>query len=427
MDHRIAHWPTAEPLGPVVVSIGVFDGVHVGHRALLSAAVGDARARSVPSVALTFDTDPERVLHPDAAPPELLTLPERTEALLETGIDDVIVVAFTAELAAMEPETFLDAVLARCCTPLAIHVGEDFRFGARAAGDVTTLHAWGAAHDASVRVHPTVRVGGEPVSATRIRRLIARGDVRAAGALMLRPPRLHGTVEHGRGEGRGIGFATANLAPRPGSAVPADGVYAGRATLADGSQWPAAISIGVPPSFAAASDTIEAHLIGYEGDLYGTELTLEFFERLRDLVRFGTVHELRHAIADDIERTRAIARAADNAPMADDPLMLEAAEVAAANAPLPTQFRRLTEQEAATWVTVFGPAKISALFLDGGVSGALIAGPLADAGIPFAWLPFPPELAQTARPDLNWQREFRLLVPPEHAQTAREIIRRLLR
>lgn len=427
MSHRIDHWPTAERLGPVVVSIGVFDGVHVGHRALLSAAVGDARARSVPSVALTFDTDPQRVLDPDAAPPELLTFHERTEALLETGVDHVVVVPFTPELAAMEPEAFLDTVLARCCTPLAIHVGEDFRFGARASGDIATLHAWGAEHDASVRAHPTVRVGGEPVSATRIRRLIAEGDVRAAGALMLRPPRLHGTVEHGRGEGRGIGFATANLTPHPGSAVPADGVYAGRATLADGSQWPTAISIGVPPSFPEASDTIEAHLIGYDGDLYGSELTLEFLERLRDLVRFETLHELRHAIADDLDRTRAIVRAAESAPLVDDPLVLEAAEIAAASAPHPSQYRRLTDAEAQTWVTVFGPAKVSALFLDGGVSGALVAGPLADAGIPFAWLPFPPELAQTARPDLNWQREFRLLVPPEHAEAAREIIRRLLR
>ena len=185
------------PLGRAVVAMGVFDGVHTGHRALLGATLAEARRSGALSVALTFDRDPDQVIHPEAAAPELLAPDDRVSLLSATGVDVVLVVPFTTDIARMPPETFLDAVLGACCDPVAIHVGHGFRFGAKAAGDLDTLYVWGVEHNTEVRPHELVVAHGEPVSSTRIRALVAAGDVKTADELLGRPTRVRGTVHRG--------------------------------------------------------------------------------------------------------------------------------------------------------------------------------------------------------------------------------------
>lgn len=421
-----------EPLGDAVVAMGVFDGVHLGHQALLAACVTEARRREALSVALTFDPDPEQVVFPEAAAPQLLSLDSRLRELARTGVDAVVVVEFTPQLGAMPAERFLDDVLGTAMCPLTIHVGEGFRFGVRAEGDLDTLYVWAAEHNADVSPHPLLVIDGSPVSSTRIRALVAEGRVAEAAGLLGRPPAVTGTVGHGRGEGAHIGFATANVHPEPHAALPADGVYAGRAVLGDGTAWPAAISVGTPPSFPSATDFLEAHLIGFEGDLYEDSLTLEFVERLREQCAFDDMSLLSAQIAHDIARTvelsGGVSLPTDQPPVfdedgVDDPVALAAAEEAVRHASRPFV---PADADIRGWVCVFGPHRMSTLFMDGGVAGSLITGPLEAVGIAYAWDPFSPENAQNARPDFNWMREFRLLVAPDDAAQARDILRSFL-
>ncbi len=439
MNRKCVTWEDGvAPLGRSVVAIGVFDGVHVGHQALLRATVQEARARTIRSVALTFDRDPDQVVTPDNAAPQLLSLNDKCGAILECGIDTVLVVPFTPAVAQMRPEDFLDAVLAQACTPVAIHVGHDFRFGAGAAGDVDALYVWGVEHGADVHPHRLVDVGSQPVSSTRIRGLVAAGDVAGAAELLGRGHRVTGTVHEGRRQGGQLGFPTANVAPAPYSALPADGVYAGRALTTEGVWWPAAISVGTPPTFPAARDYLEAHLIGYAGDLYGQTLELEFVERLRPLTGFASLEELSAAIARDVATTVEVVGEASDEPataptdlafhntdayfsdsdIIEDPEALAAAEAAVAALDGGQDYTAFDE----TWVTVMGPTRIASLFADGGVGAFMITSPLRAAGIPFAWDPFSPEETMQARPDFNWWRTFSLLVPPEHAADARELL-----
>lgn len=462
MTKRVDWMPDLQCTSRAVLAIGVFDGVHAGHRDLLADTVAEARRTGSASVALTFDRDPEQVLHPESASPALLTLDDRVDELCRTGVDIALVVPFTAELAALTAEQFLDDVVASSCHPVAVHVGRDFRFGARAEGDLDTLYVWGVENHVEVRPHDLLEVGGVPVTSTRIRALVDTGDVAAAAELLGRPTRVHGHVHAGRGEGADIGFATANVTPLDHACIPGDGVYAGRVRLTDGTTWPSAISVGIPPTFPEARDFLEAHLIGYEGDLYGDEVTLEFIERLRAQESFPTRSMLAEAIARDLETTREIVRqyeertpdvpmrfdspgshgdrAAtlgetfidllsteeeldDGTPVIEDLAALEAAEEAVRNAPRPGSCGIQPPPDSIDdWQVVYGPVRLSSLMSDGGISAALIAGPIADAGIPLVWDPMAPELAQSVRPDLNWQRQFSLLVPPDHADEARELL-----
>ena len=413
-------------LGRAVVAIGVFDGVHAGHRDLLEAAVGRARHHGCLCIALTFDRDPDHVLHPQAATPALLTLEQRVAALATTGVDIVLVVPFTSELATTPATGFLDAVLGVCCRPVEVHVGRDFRFGAHASGDLDTLYVWGVEHGVEIRPRDLLEVDGLPVTSTRIRTLIAAGDVAGAARLLGTPPSVVGSVHRGRGAGSAIGFATANVVPTAHAALPADGVYAGSAVLGDGSVWPAAISVGTPPSFPEARDYVEAHLLDFEGDLYEQVITLGFVQRLRDQRAFTDIGGLSAAIAADIAMVRELFSPAplsgavelEGDPLVDDPVALEAAERSVANLPAEPAYVGFDS----TWECVLGPVRLATLFKSGGANAALITGPLADAGIPFVWDPFPPDRISSARPDLNWQREFRLLVAPGHAQAARALL-----
>lgn len=294
-----------EPLGRCVAALGVFDGVHLGHQALVGDAVSLARSKDALAVVVTFDRDPDQVVSPATASTQLLELRDKLDLLAGTGPDVVLVMPFTEELARTAPLSFLDEVLLESMTPVAVVVGYDFRFGHRAEGDVDTLVRYGAEHEFAVVAHELLRDDGSPVTSTRIRALVAEGDVEEAARLLGRPHRVAGEVGHGRGEGAELDAPTANLLVPPYAAVPADGVYAGRAEV-DGVMYAAAISVGLPPSFPEATDELEVHLIGFRGDLYGRTLTVEFLTRLRALRRFDDPAELAAAIQADVARVRQI-------------------------------------------------------------------------------------------------------------------------
>lgn len=307
MTARIVNWEQGVPsLGAAVAAIGVFDGVHVGHQALVRDAVALARSRGVASVVITFDRDPDQVVTPEAAAPQLLTVPEKLEYLAALGPDTVLVIPFCMRMAEMTPGRFLDDVLSAAITPVALVVGHDFRFGAHASGTVATLETYGADAGFEVIAHELVTSDGEPVTSTRIRRLVTHGAVTEANELLGRPHRISGRVGHGRGAGAAVlGIPTANVHPAAHAAVPGDGVYAGRALVA-GRSLPAAISVGVPPTFPEARDFVEAHLIGFEGDIYASDITLEFHARLRDQAHFASTDDLSSAIRADIEKVSAL-------------------------------------------------------------------------------------------------------------------------
>ncbi len=306
MSVRVIMWEEGtHPIGPAVVAIGVFDGVHLGHQALIASACEDARARGVSAAALTFDRDPDQVVTPDSAAPQLLSIEDKCRFLAQAGADTVLVIPFDVAVAALPPERFVEGILAGACTPLAVHVGEDFRFGRFAEGDVRTLLSLGQAHGFDVRPHSLVTAGGAPVTSTRIRALVAAGAVADAATLLGRSHRVAGMVTRGRGEGVALlGIPTANVVPAAFSALPADGVYAGGAEVGD-TGYPAAISVGVPPSFPGAHHVLEAHLLGFHGDLVHREITLTFSERLRDQRRFSSTDDLARAMRDDIARAGA--------------------------------------------------------------------------------------------------------------------------
>jgi riboflavin kinase / FMN adenylyltransferase len=420
-------------LGTATVAIGVFDGVHVGHQALLRDAVASARARGIQAVAVTFDRDPDQVVSPQTAAPQLLTLADKLACIAESGVDIILVVPFTPVLAEMAPESFVDSILLGAMRPLAVHVGKDFRFGARATGDVATLQRLGLGHGFEVSPHDLVLSAGAPVSSTRIRSLIAAGDVVAAAALLCRKPRVAGIVHRGRGEGAGIGFPTANIVPVPYAALPANGVYAGRAILEDGIEWAAAISVGTPPTFPEARDYLEAHLVGFEGDLYDQAITLEFFEKLRDQHAYGSLDELTQAISADVEMALEIAgfenAAEDQSPdedvdytdedLVEDPAALAAAEALVAEYDPNDVFDSVDGE----WVEALDPVVVSSIFDVPGWTAFMITSPLDAAGIPYAWDPYEPgSIAQHGPVPIQIIQPFRLLVPETNLAEAQRIL-----
>jgi riboflavin kinase / FMN adenylyltransferase len=302
------------PLGDAVVAIGVFDGVHIGHQALMRDTASDARERGLAAVAVTFDRDPDQVVTPDAPAPQLLTLTDKCAFLLEAGADQMLVIPFDADLAALSPERFLEDVLLTVISPRAVHVGTDFRFGRYAEGTVDTLATAGVTHGFTVSAHELITAGGTPITSTRIRSLVSSGDVRGAARLLGRDHRVSGLVVRGRGIGRQeLGVPTANMLPSEHAALPLEGVYSGWA-LVEGTRHPAAISVGTPPTFPGAHDRLEAHILGLASDLYGHTLTLGFTSRLRDQVRFGSKSDLSDAMRHDIDEVRRSAEDPDTRP-----------------------------------------------------------------------------------------------------------------
>ena len=283
-------------------AFGVFDGLHVGHQYLIGCARDAAEALGARSMVLTFDIDPDEVFHADRLK-KLMRNADRIQALERTGVDDVVVLPFTTEFCAQEPEQFLASMFAEGA-PAQLHVGEDFRFGARASGTVETLEHWGSVVGCAIRAHHLVSADGKPITATRIRLLLEAGDVEGAAALLGRPYTLRETVQRGRGQGADFGFATANLQVKPHDRVLGEGVYAAYA-LVDGARYKAAVSVGVSPTFEAQSTAnVEVHVLDFKGDLVGSSIGVEFMRYLRPMMKFDTTEELISTVTADIDRVR---------------------------------------------------------------------------------------------------------------------------
>lgn len=304
MTRVLYHGAEIAHLGLTAVALGVFDGVHIGHQTLIRDAVDVATRRELTSCVVTFDRDPDQIVTPHNAAPQLTTLAEKLALISALGPDFVLVVPFDAELAALEPDAFIDDVLMRALTPQVIVVGEDFRFGARAAGDVSTLRACGRRDGFEVVAHELVATGGSPVSSSRIRELVSAGDVAAAAQLLGRAHSLSGEVVHGRTRGHGLGAPTANIAFDDRMALPGAGVYAARVRYS-AHTYRAAVSVGASPTFGDATSTLEAHLLDFDGDLYGSTLDVEFIDRIGDHRAYDDERDLSAAIADFIAAVRA--------------------------------------------------------------------------------------------------------------------------
>lgn len=289
---------SAMALKGAACAIGVFDGVHLGHRLLIDGMVESSRQSGSPSAIVTFDIDPDELFGKGSLK-KLQSNEERLGMLGGLQADAVVVIPFTREFASLPPERFLDEVLGALDVS-SVFVGSDFAFGSKAAGDVAMLSSWGDANDVNVSVAGLLEVDGIPAKSTNIRRFLAEGHVREARKLLGRNYSFEGDVSKGRGEGMQMGFATANLNVPEDRLILADGVYGGYGTV-DGKRYKAAISAGVPPTFASRSkDNLEVHLLGFAGDLYGRRLRVEFAEWLRPLIEFESVDELANTVQANI-------------------------------------------------------------------------------------------------------------------------------
>jgi riboflavin kinase/FMN adenylyltransferase len=286
---------------PSVVALGVFDGVHLGHRAILETAV--RRAAGATPVACTFDPHPAEVLQPDRAPLPITTLEERLELIAETGIALTVVVPFTPALAAMEPEAFVTDVLSGRLGAREVVVGFNHRFGKGARGDARLLRDLGARLGFHTEVVPPTDGDGGPVSSTLIRGALQRGDLENATRMLGRPYFVGGEVVSGAGRGRTLGFPTANIAPGRPLLVPA-GVYACRLHVGD-AVYGAVLNAGVRPTFEEKVFTLEAHVLDFSGDLYGAAVRLEFITRIREERKFAGVDALKAQIVADVGTARA--------------------------------------------------------------------------------------------------------------------------
>ena len=294
-------------LGRTVVTIGNFDGVHLGHQHVVRRAREVADELGVRDVvAVTFDPHPIAVLRPEHAPPTLTTVDERLALMGEAGVDDALVIPFSRDIAAWTPTEFVERILVEALHAKAVVVGANFRFGHRAAGDVATLREAGEQHDFVVE---GVELDGGPQvwSSTYVRNCLACGDVSGAAEALGRPFVVHGVVVAGDRRGRDLGFPTANVPTRGMAAVPADGVYAGRLTRRDtGESYPAAISVGTNPTFDGERDRrVEAYVLDRDDlDLYGVDVEVAFVDRIRGMVRFDGVDGLIETMRDDVRRAR---------------------------------------------------------------------------------------------------------------------------
>jgi riboflavin kinase / FMN adenylyltransferase len=287
---------------PAAVALGVFDGVHLGHRAILETAVRRAHERGLAALACTFDPHPLEILQPERAPIPVTTLPERLELIAATGIETTVVLPFTAELARIEPESFVKDILVGRLRAREIVVGFNHRFGHRARGDTGLLERLGDSLGFGVRVVPPLTVDGRPVSSTAVRAALQRGDLAATGALLGRAYDVRGTVVHGDGRGRTLGFPTANVQVDRPLLLPL-GVYACRAEIA-GEAHGAVVNVGMRPTFGATAPTVEAHLLDFAGDIYRERIRLTFVDRIREERKFPSVEALVDQIRDDAAAAR---------------------------------------------------------------------------------------------------------------------------
>jgi len=307
---------TPADLGRTVVTVGMYDGVHRGHQRLIGTAVQRARTTGNPCLLLTFDPHPSEVIRPGSHPAILTSMDRKAELVAALGVDAMCVLPFTAEFMRLSPETFTHTVLVERLHAASVVVGENFTYGHRAAGTVATLTQEGRRFGFSVEGVPlageTSGDGEVTISSTFIRACVAAGDVVLAGRALGRPHRIEGVVVRGDRRGRELGYPTANVESPPFTAVPADGVYAGRLVTLDPrtgasvNASPAAISVGTNPTFQGTRRTVEAYLLDFDGDLYGEHVGVEFVRQLRSMTTFADVSELVAAMDRDVAQTRAV-------------------------------------------------------------------------------------------------------------------------
>ena len=293
--------------GPIVLAAGFFDGVHIGHRLVLDSAVREARRGGGQAWALTFDQHPLSILAPEHRPPLLTPLEVRLDRLAATGLDGCLVLPFTRTLAALTPDQFIALLCGRAHHVRNIRCGANWRFGARAAGDISELKRLGRAHGFRVTVARAAQYRGQPVSSTRIREAIQKGRLADATNMLNRPYSIRETVVRGRGIGRTLGMATANVHPSA-EVLPPIGVYAVRTWIGDRPVEGVA-SLGFRPTFADArpqTPILEAHLLDFEGDLYGATLDIAFIARLREERKYPSPEALMAQIRRDIAAARRI-------------------------------------------------------------------------------------------------------------------------
>jgi riboflavin kinase/FMN adenylyltransferase len=301
--------------GTSVVTIGVFDGVHRGHQRIIARTADIAAGLGLPLVVITFDPHPAEVIRPGTHPVLLCTAARRAELLAGLGTDAVCIMPFTLEFSRLDPQEFVRQVLVDRLHAAAVAVGENFRFGHRAAGDVALLAELGEKYGFSAEAVPLLRDDAVKISSSLIRQKLSDGDVTGAAGDLGRPHRVEGVVVPGQRRGRALGFPTANLQTFPYTAIPADGVYAGwLSTLGEregqeyeGERWPAAVSVGTNPTFDGRDRVVEAYALDRDDlELYGVHVGVDFAARLRGMERFGSAADLVEQMRRDVDQARAI-------------------------------------------------------------------------------------------------------------------------
>ncbi len=312
MSPRLPVWRSLDEiptdLGATTVVIGNFDGLHRGHRVVIARARARADELGLPLVTVTFDPHPMAVLRPEHAPQQLTSIATRVDLLAEAGVDGVLVLPFDRDMAAWSPREFVERVLVGALGVRTVVVGANFRFGARASGDVATLREVGAEHGFDA-VGVELDGGPQVWSSTYVRTCLATGDVAGAAEALGRPYSVTGVVIEGDKRGRELGFPTANVPTSAVEAAPADGVYAGWLTRRDtGERFPAAISVGTNPTFdGERARRVESYVLDRDDlELYGVEVEVAFVERLRGMVKFEGVDALVETMRDDVRRAREI-------------------------------------------------------------------------------------------------------------------------
>lgn len=293
--------------GPSAVTIGKFDGMHRGHRAVISRLLGIAAERGLTSTVMTFDRNPLSLLKPEACPPALASNQQKLESLAEAGVDATLLVHFDRDFSAIPASAFMQHILVDALGAAVLLVGNDFRFGQGGTGDVGTLRDFAATRGIEVLVIEDVMIrGSERVSSTSVRELVLSGRVAEAAELLGAPHRIRATVVHGAHRGRTLGYPTANLSPELEGLVPADGVYAAWLTV-DGVRYPSAVSVGNNPTFDGVPEKqVEAHALDANPDLYNRLAELAFVDVVRGMRTFDSVDALIAQMGDDELRVRSI-------------------------------------------------------------------------------------------------------------------------
>jgi riboflavin kinase / FMN adenylyltransferase len=301
--HKLGDVPA--DFGPTVVSVGNFDGVHRAHRHVLAEIVQRAKASGAKSVAVTFEPHPMRILRPDHAPKLLTPTPEKLRLLASTGVDAVLLLPFTRDLSLMTPHQFAHEILKKRLHAREVHEGYNFHFGHKASGNIQKLRDLGREMGFEVHDYPEMRLRGEPVSSSHIRKLLAQGRVSRARHLLARPFNLLSTAGRGRGYGAKYTVPTINLA-RYEELVPRDGVYITRTRIGNGDCFDSVTNIGNRPTFGVDSFAIETHLLNFHPLALSadTEVELHFLDRLRDEIKFPSVEDLKQQIGLDVRKAQ---------------------------------------------------------------------------------------------------------------------------